>query len=106
MTETTCDTSVKTARDAFAGGALEVRRGPVDEGTGLSRLRLRPPAVAELGAQSQELGLGGLFGRHQPVNRAMNNSTQTTHTVQGPHVLSIFYFSPKHTFVTSVYIYC
>lgn len=65
-----CDTSIETAGDAFAGGALEVGRGPVDEGTGLSRLRLRPAAVAELGAQSQELGLGGLFRRNQPVNRA------------------------------------
>lgn len=100
MTETTCDTSIKTARDAFAGGALEVRRGPVDEGTGLSRLRLRPPAVAELRAQSQELGLGGLFGRHQPVNRAMR-SDNTRHTC-ARH----FLFLSKHTVVTRVRIYC
>lgn len=72
-----CHTSIKTARDAFAGGALEGGRGPVDEGAGLSRLRLRSAAVAELRAQSQELGLGGLFRRNQPVNRVTDSSEDT-----------------------------
>lgn len=77
------DTSIKTARDAFAGGALEGGRGPVDEGAGLSRLRLCSAAVAELRAQSQELGLGGLFRRNQPVNRVTDSSEDTHYT----HVL-------------------
>ncbi len=82
-------TSIETARDAFAGGALEAGRGPVDEGAGLSRLRLRSAAVAELGAQSQELGLGGLFGRNQPVNRdRQQRSEDTLHVLGCPLCLS------------------
>ncbi len=74
-----CGTSVKTARDAFAGCALEAGCGPVDEGAGLSCLRLRSAAEAELGAQSQELGLGGLFGRNQPVNRDRHQRSEDTY---------------------------
>lgn len=97
------DTSIKTARDAFAGGALEVGRGPVDEGAGLSRLRLRSAAVAKLGAQSQELGLGGLFRRNQPVNRDRHQHSEDTHytqTVSTCARMSITSFSPNHQVVT------
>lgn len=51
---------------ALAGGALEVGRGTHDLGAGPARLRLGAPAVAELGAQSQELLRRG-FWRHQPA---------------------------------------
>lgn len=43
-------------------------RGPVDQRTGLSRLSLCSTAVTELRTQSQELGLGGRLGAHQPAN--------------------------------------
>jgi len=61
-----CVTSIQTAADTFGRGALEVGRGAVDEGAGRAGLGLGSPAVAELGAQSQEAGLGGLFRYRQP----------------------------------------
>lgn len=51
-------TSIQAAADAFGGGALKVGCRPVNEGAGQAGLGLSSPAVAELGAQSQEAGLG------------------------------------------------
>lgn len=59
-------TSIQAAADAFGGGALKVGRRPVDEGAGQASLGLSSPAVAELGAQGQEAGLGGSLWRVQP----------------------------------------
>lgn len=64
-----CVTSIQTAADAFGGGALEVGRRPVYEGAGRAGLGLGSPAVTELGAQSQEAGLGGLFWYRQPADK-------------------------------------
>lgn len=51
-------TSIQAATDAFGGCALKVGCWPVNEGAGQAGLGLSSPAVAELGAQSQEAGLG------------------------------------------------
>ena len=60
-------TSVQAAGQQvpLAGGALEMWRGPVDQGAGLPGLGLRTAAIAELGAHHQKT-FRGRFWRHQP----------------------------------------
>lgn len=59
-------TSIQAAADAFGWGAFKAGRRPVYEGARHAGLGLSSPAVAELGAQSQEPGLGRSFWRVQP----------------------------------------
>lgn len=63
-------TSVQAAGHvvAFAGGALEQRGGSDDLGARSAGLSLRPAAVAELGAEAEELLWGSVRG-HEPVTR-------------------------------------
>ena len=57
-------TSIKAAGHGvpFARGTFKKGRGPVDEGAGLARLCLGPPAIPELGAHDQEAFGWGLRG--------------------------------------------
>lgn len=49
-------TSIQTAGEEvpLTGGALEMRGGPIDQGAGLPRLGLCPPAVPKLRAHNEE----------------------------------------------------
>lgn len=61
-------TSVEAPGGPLARCPLKLGRGSVDHGTRLPGLRLRPAAVAELGAQRQEPALGDGLGGSQPEN--------------------------------------
>ncbi|KAA8586082.1 hypothetical protein FQN60_007651 [Etheostoma spectabile] len=62
-------TSIQAAGVPLAGRALEQRSRSVDQRAGLSALSLSPAAVAELGAQRQELpGSGDHLGGGQPTD--------------------------------------
>lgn len=70
-------TSVQAAGRSLAGRPLELGSGPVDQGARLPRLRLRPAAVAEFGAQRQEPALRDGLGGGQPGN---HTAFTTNHT--------------------------
>lgn len=61
-------TSVEAPGGSLTCRPLELGSGSVDQGTRLPRLRLRPAAVAELGAQRQEPALRDGLGGSQPEN--------------------------------------
>lgn len=65
MAERRVPTSVQTAGEEvpLTGGALKMRSRTIDQGAGLPRLSLRPPAVPELRAHHEET-LGRRFWRH------------------------------------------
>lgn len=69
-------TSIQAPGCSLTCRALELGRRAVDEGTRLPRLRLRPPAVAELGAQRQEPALWDGLGGSQPGNEAHGLETR------------------------------
>lgn len=61
-------TSVEAPRGSLTRRPLELGSGSVNQGTRLPRLRLRPAAVTELGAQRQEPALRDGLSGSQPEN--------------------------------------
>lgn len=70
-------TSVQAPGRPLAGRPLELGSGPVDQGARLPRLRLRPAAVAEFGAQRQEPALRDGLGGGQPGNHTAVTAKRT-----------------------------